>query len=177
MRAWYLIAALPIALPAMPASAQERGDFTLQGRVNLRCVFLLPSAAISLGELARGGSGASAGKLDTSRVNGQTRELLGFCNSAASEMTVEAQPLVNVTAQAAPPGGFDRRVDYVATATVDDVDATDQSADAGAGPGQNVGRFIGRVAVTLSDASTPNSGILVAGAYQGQVLVTLNPLP
>ena len=39
----------------------------------------------------------------------------------------------------------------------------------------NVNMFSGNIVVTLSNSSTPTNGILVAGTYNGQVVVTLTP--
>ena len=46
---------------------------------------------------------------------------------------------------------------------------------AGAGAASNVGLFTGDIVVTLSNASSPNNGLMVAGTYTGNVVVTLTP--
>ena len=167
------VAAIAASLVASPAFAQVTGTVSIDGSVANRCALSINSATISVGEMAL----ASDGKLNASVVNGQNRTLNGFCNGSAATMTVEAQPLLNITAPAAPPAGFDNRVNYTATANANSVNGTDSSVTAGAGSAVTVGQFSGNVLVTLSAASSPASGILVAGTYQGQVLVTLNPVP
>ena len=174
MRAFFALAALALPLAAGTAHAQTvTGTVTIDGSVARRCTFDISSATISVGEMALPGTG----KLNAAVINGQNRTLTGFCNGSAATMAVEAQPLLNVTAPAAPPAGFDNRVDYTATANANSVNATDSSVTAGAGTPVVVGTFAGNILVTLSAASSPTAGILVAGTYQGQVLVTLNPVP
>jgi len=177
MRILYLLGVASLALPS-PAAAQEpvSGSVTLTGAVQDRCLFTTAAATINIPELAQGGSGAGAGRLDLSKVNGQTRTLVGWCNGSAATMTVEAQPLLNQDVLDTPSGGgFDRRIDYSASALANSVTADDNSVEAGAGAAKPVGLFTGNVVVTLSGASSPTSGLLVAGRYEGAVIVTLAP--
>jgi hypothetical protein len=167
--------AVPMALAAVPAAAQSTGTVAVDGSVAGRCLFTTPSATISVGEMAVQGTGTTAGKLNAAVVNGQTRTLVGWCNGSASTMSVEATPLNLVGFPAAAPTGFDKRVDYTATAVANAVSADDSSIGAGAGDDATVGLFTGDVVVTLSAASSPTNGLLIAGGYQGQVLVTLSP--
>lgn len=170
-----LVAIAPLALLAAPALAQSAdvtGTVDIDGSVAGRCLFTTDNAVIHLGELALGGSGATAGKLDASKVNGQTATLVGWCNNTAAKMSVEATELTNSTTA---PTGFDNRIDYTATATANSVSADDTSLTAGAGTAQTVGMFTGNIDVALSAASTPNTGLLVAGDYTGNVKVTLSP--
>jgi hypothetical protein len=167
------IAAITIATPALAQTST--GTVTVNGSVANRCLFTTASETINANELALGGSGTTAGKLDVSKLNGQSRTLVGWCNATASTMTVEAQPVVNTSFTSAPPAGFDRIVNYTATATANAIPATDTSVTAGAGTAATVGLFTGNVTVALSASSTPTSGLLVAGTYAGQVIVTLAP--
>lgn len=174
MRRALLIVA-PIALFAAPAFAQVTGTVTVDGSVADRCLFTTNSATISVGELALQGSGSTAGRLDTSKLNGQTRTLIGWCNGTAATMTVEALPLFNTDVLTAPTG-FDRRVNYTATALANSRSTNDSSTTDGPGsPPANVGLFTGSVDVTLSASSSPTNGLLVAGGYSGSVIVTLTP--
>lgn len=169
-------AAVIAAATTLPAAAQTAtGTVTINGTVGDRCQFTLPSDVINAGELSLQGSGATAGKLDSSKLDGQTRTLVGWCNGTAATMSVEAQRLVNTTFTTTPPAGFDRVVNYSATATANSANATDTSVTDGAGSAVPVGLFTGDVKVTLSSSSSPTSGLLVAGDYSGQVLVTLTP--
>jgi hypothetical protein len=64
---------------------------------------------------------------------------------------------------------------YTATATTGAVSANDASLTAGAGSASTVGLFSGTINVVLSAASSPNNGLMVAGIYTGNVVVTLTP--
>ncbi len=161
--------AVPVALVASPALAQSAsGTVTVDGTVAGRCSFTLPNATISLGEISL----VSTGKLDVSKVNGRSVTLNGWCNNTAARMTVTTTQLTTPTATTA---GFDNRVDYTGTATANSVSASDSSLTAGAGAGSTVGQFSGDIVVTLSGASSPTNGLMVAGTYTGNVLVTLAP--
>ena len=167
-------AALPLALVAVPAAAQDAtGTVTIDGSVAGRCLFTLPNETISLGEMSLGGSDGNAGRLDTSVVNGRSATLVGWCNSAAAGMTVEAFPLLN-TANAAT--GFTNRVDFTATASANGTDGTDTTLTNGSGSTVSVGMFTGNIDVTLSNSSAPGNALLVAGDYDGSVEVTLTPI-
>ena len=141
---------------------------TVDGTVAGRCLFGLPNATISLGEISQ----SSDGRLDVSKVNGRTANLNGWCNNTAATMTVTTTALTTGTATTT---GFDNRVDYIGTAAVNSVSASDSSLTAGAGLPATVGQFSGDILVTLSAASSPSNGRMVAGNYTGNVLVTLAP--
>ena len=162
--------AIPAVLAASPAFAQTAvtGTVNIDGSVAGRCMFTLPSATISLGEISL----ASNGKLDVAKVNGKTATLTGWCNNTAATMSVTTTQLTNGTT---PPTGFDNRVDYTATAVANAAIAADSSLVAGAGTASTVGLFTGNVVVTLTAASSPNTGLMVAGGYTGNVVVTLTP--
>lgn len=174
MNRMFILAAVPLTLIAAPALAQSStGNVIVNGSVAGRCLFTTDSKTITITEMALAGTGATAGKLDASKVNGRNETLVGWCNSSASTMTVTSTPLTNVATAST---GFDNRVDFTATANANAVNATDSSVGAlSAGTAANVGQFTGNVLVTLSAASSPTSGLLVAGAYTGNVAVTLAP--
>lgn len=168
-----IILAAPFAVLASPVAAQTAtGTVDINGSVAGRCLFTLPNQTISLGELSLGGTGSTAGTLDVAKVNGQTRTLIGWCNNTAASMSVTTTQLTN-TATAA--SGFDNRIDYTATAVANAASASDTSLTAGAGTASTVGMFTGNIVVTLSAASSPTNGLLVAGNYTGNVVVTLTP--
>lgn len=170
-----LILAVALAASAAPVLAQSTGTVDIDGTVADRCLFTTPSETISVGELSLGGTGATAGKLDADKLDGESRTLVGWCNGTAATMSVEAQPLLNSDFAGAAPTGFDTRINYTAEATANSVQASDDSIVAGAGSPANVGLFTGNVVVALSGSATPRGGLLVAGDYNGQVLVTLTP--
>ena len=163
--------AIPAVLVASPAFAQSgtaTGTVTIDGTVAGRCMFTLPNATISLGEISL----ASNGKLDVSKVNGRNATLTGWCNNTSATMSVTTTQLTTGTAATT---GFDNRVDYTGTAVTGSVSASDSSLVAGAGTPSTVGQFSGNIVVTLSGASSPTGGLMVAGTYTGNVVVTLTP--
>lgn len=175
-----VLAAAALALSGVGsfASAQTvNGQVDVNGTVANRCQFTLNNAVLDIGEMSRlTGAADQFGRLDAAKLNGQSRNLSGWCNGAAATMTVEAEPLELQDAAGAPPPGFENRVDYVATATVsNESSAQDTTATDGPGAASSVGMFAGDVVVTFSGAATPGSGRLIAGAYQGRVVVTLAP--
>ena len=168
MRKVILLAA-PFALLASPVLAQSAtGTVAIDGSVAGRCLFTLPNATISLGEISL----VSNGKLDPSKVNGKSATLTGWCNNTAATMSVTTTQLTTGTTATT---GFDNRVDYTGTAVANAISASDSSLAAGAGTASTVGQFTGDIVVTLSAASSPTNGLMVAGAYTGNVLVTLTP--
>ena len=175
-----LMAAAALGGLALAGSAHAQsvtGTVSIDGSVAERCLFTTPSAIISVGELALPAANPNAGRLDASKLDGESRTLSGWCNATASEMTVEASPLLNQDFTSTPPSGFVRRIDYTATANANGVDATDDSSSAGEGSPETVGIFVGDVVVTLSGSTTAANALLIAGAYEGEVEVTLNPVP
>lgn len=175
MRKLMTMTALATFAVAAPAMAQVTGTVDIDGSVADRCLFTTDSAVISVGELTLGGSGSTAGKLDASKLDGQTRTLVGWCNGTAATMEVEAFALENTDFTGSAPSGFDTRIDFTATADANEESATDTSLDEGKGDAADVGLFTGNIDVTLSGSSSPTSGLLVAGGYVGQVVVTLTP--
>lgn len=168
MRKLFILAA-PVALlatPAMAATGDVTGNVAIDGTVAARCAFTLANEVISLGELT-----GTNGKLDAAVVEGKSKNLAGWCNGTNSTMTVKATPLTNTLTAT----GFDSTVNYTATATIGSFNATDVSTDAVAGTAVKMGLFSGDVTVTLSSASTPTNGLMVAGTYNGNVQVTLTP--
>ncbi len=169
-----LSTALIGALVPGVAAAQSSGTVTINGTVADRCLFTVPSKIINLGELSLPGTGSTAGKLDAAKVDAATETLSGWCNGVAATMTVDAAPLVNTSHTTAPPSGFDRIVNYTATASAGTIDATDTTAT-GAGSAVTLGLYTGDIIVNVDGSSTPGSGIMIAGNYQGVITVTLAP--
>jgi hypothetical protein len=171
------LAASAMSTPAFAAN-NDTGTVGVSGTVAGRCLFTTNSQTITVGELAKSGSDANAGKLDSSVLVNQTKTLVGWCNKTASTMTVTAKPMLGTTA--APNTSFDSRIDLTASAVANNQTATDGSAGETvnsytAGSPATVGIFSGNVVVTLTGASTPNNGILTEGTYTGSVDVTLTP--
>lgn len=169
------LAALALSGPALAQPVSVTGVVDVNGSVADRCLFTSPSATISLGELAIQGSAANAGFLNAAVVNAGSANLTGWCNGTAATMSVEATALANTSFLTSPPSGFDRVVNFTATASNGPASASDSSLTAGAGTAVPVGIFAASIPVSLSAASSPNSGRLIAGGYSGLVIVTLAP--
>ena len=170
-----------LALVAQPAFAQTAtGTVNIDGSVTPRCLFTTDEAVIHLGELALGGTGSTAGRLNASVVNNYPPvTLAGWCNTTSANVTVEAFPITNPTDVSGTGGTFANRVDYTASvsaaaATPSDSTLTD-GPDAGTSTDGLGGLYAGNFTVDLSAASAPSNGILVAGDYTGYVEVTLTP--
>jgi hypothetical protein len=153
---------------AAPAFAQATGEVDVNGFVEDRCQFTtIGDAVIELGEISD-----EDGRLDEAAVDAGTATLQGWCNGSASTIGVEALPLLNAATGAA---SFDNRVDYRATATAGSAAPIDDSTDAGAGTDVALGLFNGDIVVDISNAASPNDGLMIAGDYVGSIVVTLTP--
>jgi hypothetical protein len=163
----FIISAL-LTLGTSAASAQAVGTVNVQGSVGSRCQVIAPDTkTINVGEMT-----GNSGTLDPSVVNNRSETLSVWCNQATATMEVEALPLLN-TASVAP--GFSNRVDYSATATLGTANATDSSSTSAVGAAVPVGLSSGVINVVLSQAATSGGPLLIAGAYNGKVLVTVRP--
>lgn len=169
------MAAMALSGQALAQPSPVTGQVDVNGSVADRCLFTSPSATITLGELAIQGSGSTAGFLNAPVVNAGTANLSGWCNGTAATMSVQATALSNTSFLTSPPTGFDRVINFTATATNGLASASDSSLTPGAGTAVPVGIFAASIPVSLSAASSPNSGRLIAGGYVGQVIVTLTP--
>lgn len=166
-----ILATAGLALLAAPAAFAADGTVTINGSVAAACV-IAPSATITLGEMA------DSNGLYNSVANGKTATLAGWCNGAASTMSVVANPIV-LQGVHTTPTGFTDTVNYTATAAVTPAGAgspvsTSDSTTAAAAAAATVGLFNGNITVTLSASATP-AGQLIAGSYSGTTVVTLTP--
>lgn len=174
-------ASLVLACGAGAALAQTAtGTVQVNGTVANRCLFVTGDVVLDLGELSLlSGDTTAIGRLDGAKLTSRTATLNGWCNGVSASMAVEALPLLNTSFTDAAPAGFDRRVDYTATATASPaggaVSASDSTLATGSGPGSATGLFSSDIVVGFADPATPTSGRLVAGSYAGSVIVTLSP--
>lgn len=164
-----LAPALALAAPV----ASVTGTVNVNGSVAARCQFTNGgTATINLGEL----SNTATSEFDHTTVDGKQATLTGWCNGSGSTMSVHADPLVN-SAVTPPNASFSNHVDFTATAGANSQTTSRSSTLAGSSTPVNVGIFTGNITVTLSaSASNPvPPAKLVAGAYAGDVIVTLAP--
>jgi hypothetical protein len=173
-------AALAAFAATTPALAQSSlGSVDVQGTVAERCQFTSASTVLlDIGEMSvTSGAASDLGKYDPTVLEGRSATLNGWCNGSAAVMTVQATPMTHQTFAGTPPSGFERRVDFTATATVGGGGGAASDSTLAAGPGSPaaVGLFSNDVTVSFSNSGTPGGGRLVAGAYDGTVEVTLAP--
>ncbi|MGH6652310.1 MAG: hypothetical protein ACREB7_14400 [Sphingopyxis sp.] len=185
MRRLGLLLVGSLALGAAPAWAQDDTDtanVAVNGNVAPLCILGPPSpATVDLGQMVAT-SGSRIGRIAT--LPNQLVSLPGsFCNFAGSAIDVSVTALVaddNTTLQP----GFARAVNYTAsvenwaaTAAV----ATSAATTDGSDPTENsIGATqplpkIADLSVTLSGFTVPSDLLLIAGNYQGAVVVTLGP--
>jgi hypothetical protein len=185
MRRLGLLLVGSLALGAGPAWAQDDTDtanVAVNGNVAPLCILGPPSpATVDLGQMVAT-SGSRIGRIAT--LPNQLVSLPGsFCNFAGSAIDVSVTALVaddNTTLQP----GFARAVNYTASvenwaataaiatsaATTDGSDPTENSI----GATQPLPK-IADLSVTLSGFTVPSDLLLIAGNYQGAVVVTLGP--
>lgn len=173
-----------LTLAALPTAAWAQTDDTanvaIDGRVAPLCILGDPvPAQVDLGLIAAT-SGPRAGRIDTVSPRVVTLQN-SFCNFAGSVVRVDATALVS-SDTSSPQPGFARAVNYTATATgwtTGSASATTAALGDGSSPdssGTGSVQPLPRIAnidVTLSGFSVPGDRILVAGNYQGLVVVTL----
>jgi type 1 fimbria pilin len=175
-------ASLALACGAGPALAQSQtGTVQVNGTVADRCLFVTGDVVLDLGELALlSGETTALGRLDASKVTSRTATLNGWCNGVSANMAVEALPILNTSFAEAAPSGFDRRIDYTATATAEPaggaVSASDSTLTSGGGAASTTGIFSSDITVSFATPATPTGGRLISGSYAGSVVVTLSPV-
>lgn len=171
-----LISSAAVALLALPAAALAQssdveGTVTISGSVAAACV-IDSAATITLGELADGDG------LYNLAADGESTTLTAWCNGASSTMSVLSSAIVH-TGSPTVPTGFTDTVNFTATASVTPADAgspveVSDSTTAAADPAATVGLFSDDITVSLSSSSTDGNK-LIAGDYEGSVVVTLSP--
>lgn len=180
-----LILCLGLMAGASPAFAQtdtDSADVAVNGNVAPLCVLGSPSpAAVDLGQMVAT-SGTRIGKIAV--LPNRVVSLPGsFCNFAGSAINVSVTALVASDVSTLQPG-FARAVNYTASVgnwASSAASATSAATTSGSSPtatGTSSTQPLPRiadVAATLSNFTVPSDLLLVAGAYQGLVIITLGP--
>lgn len=164
--------AIPGVAFAQTAQSPVTGNVAINGFVDARCV-IAPTATITLNEMA-----AADGTYNLV-ADGKTATLAGWCNGLTSNMSVASTAITRTGAVGAPPSGFVDVVNFTATASVTPAGAlaavsASDSTVAAPSLAAPVTLFSGAITVALSGSGTA-AGKLVAGAYTGNVAVTLTP--
>lgn len=163
-------------------AASDSGDVAVNGRVAPLCILGAPSpAVVDLGQLVNT-SGQRIGRI-ASIADRQVSLANSFCNFAGSTVSIEVSAL-QLTQSVALQSGFAQAVNYsVSTANWAASPTTARSAatangatptQTSTGAVQNLPR-VADISVTLSDFAVPADSLLVAGTYQGAVVITLGP--
>lgn len=189
-----LILAVPAVLVATPAFAQSAvGTVIINGTVGNKCAVISDGGTqptwgttVNLGELSqsngtlRSSSGLSA---DFGTEAGGAQNAYVVCTTANPAITVNADPLVNVAVTPASGSGYTNTVHFQADVAVDKVSATqtyvNDSNAATTGPtplGDRLAAAGPNVRIATSNWRTVGADtLLVAGSYQGQIVVTITP--
>lgn len=174
--------ALGIALAASPALAWAEPttsplsiEVTFEGAVQPRCMMTAAQETgglFDLGELA-----GPDGRLRQDLTVADLEVAGSWCNTA-SRLSIEADPLLSTPAPAVVPNGFTRRVDF--TARVAGWTAAEARFETATGPtaaasqttdGPRAGAYV----VGIGDFLTAGDPFLLAGAYAGEIRVTISP--
>ncbi len=178
-----MVSALSLTGPALAQDSDQK-TVTLGGNVAPLCILGTPSqAAVDLGQMVNT-SGTRVGKI--AALGSRTVTLPGsFCNYANSAIRVDATALVAADATTPQPG-FARAVNFNAAVSgwaTPNASATTAATAGGATPtATNTGGTqptpkLADVTLTLASFAVPSDALLVAGAYSGQVVITLGPAP
>lgn len=188
-----LILAVPAALIASPVYAQATGTVIINGSVGNKCAVITGSGSsttwgttVNLGELSQSdGTLRSSTSLsgDFTTIAGGAQNATIVCTTANPSITVNADPLVNTGAPVAAGSGYTNTVHFQADVTVDKVGSSqvyvNDSNAATTGPtalGARLAAAGPNVRIATSNWRTVGTdALLVAGNYQGQIVVTITP--
>lgn len=187
--------ALALAMTAAPAMAQSTtGTIVINGTVTAKCA-TTPGGGSSFGDTVGLGELADANGLLEAALSGSsdaspafTRSYSLTCTGANFGVSVEAETLVNTDVGVAPTG-YTRAAEFTGRVSLDlispssgasTLDLDDDSAVAGETPGSaGAGNFLansaGNVRVSAYGFDTPAGAIMVAGPYEGRIIITVSP--
>jgi hypothetical protein len=188
MKALATVLVLPLAGLAVPAlavtapSTTATGTVGVTGNVTAICILGDPTPAnVDVGQMIAT-SGARVGKIQT--ISDKVVTLpASFCNFAGTQVTVTTNALLGPAGT--PPASFSRAVNYTATASgwaAPNASATSAAGFDGASPAaSNTGGTqnspkLNDIVLTLSSFTVPQDRLLISGAYNGTVTVTLGPV-
>ncbi len=183
-----------LALTAVPVAAQSTtGTIVINGSVAAKCAATPGGSTfgdtVGLSELADANgllvaalSGSSAAAPAFSRSFSLT------CTGSNFGVSVEAQTLANTNVALAPTG-YARAADFTGRVSLDlvspsagastfnlDDDSTVAGASTGSsGPANFLANSAGNVRVSGYGFSTPAGAIMVAGPYEGRIIITVSP--
>lgn len=170
---WWTTGVLAIVGYGSAAMAEPaQGTVSLSATATARCGFTDggQDTNLPLGELTQ-----ADGRLDTSKVNGKTASLGGWCSGAGSTISINAGRISRVLLPSSLPSDFSAQIDYQAAVTINGQTAQSQSNVGGSSP-VVVGPFAGNITVAMNNAQTvggANRFLVAGGTYFGQVQITI----
>lgn len=189
-----LILAVPAMVAATPALAQNAtGTVIINGSVANKCAVVSTTSTsqtwgttVQLGELTQtDGTLRSSSSLSSDFLGsgGSALNAKVVCTTANPSITVNADPLVNTAVSTTAGSGYTNTVHFQADVTVNKVGGssvyTNDSNAAPSGPtalGDRLAAGATNVFIASSNWRTVGTdSLLVAGAYQGQIVVTITP--
>ena len=184
-----------LALTAAPVAAQSTsGTIVINGTVTAKCA-TTPGGGSSFGDTVGLSELADANGALVAALSGSSAAAPAFsrsfsltCTGSNFGVSVEAETLAN-TDVATAPTGYTRAADFIGRVSLDLVspsagsstlDLDDDSAVAGAstdssGPANFLANSTGNVRVSAYGFSTPAGAIMVAGPYEGRIIITVSP--
>jgi hypothetical protein len=158
---------------ASPATAQDSATFTATTTVPAYCSqFSGGQTPMDLGAL----TGPTGQTVSTFASSAQTERILAsgyYCN-APSTITIKADPLIQTdNTPVTQTDNFTNRVDYTATLKWDPLQNSVSSTAANATVINAAQANIGNLTLKLSDPTTDGNKRPIAGAYAGQVHLTI----
>lgn len=179
---------------ATPALAQDAtGTVIINGSVANKCAVIIDSGSsttwgttVNLGELSQSDgtlrSSASLANDFTTIANGAQNAHV-VCSTSSPSIAVNADPLVNAGNTPAAGSGYTNTVHFDADVTVNKVGGSqtysNDSNGTATGPtalGDRLAATGPNVLIATSDWRTLGTdALLVAGSYQGQIVVTITP--
>lgn len=189
-----IVLAVPALLAATPALAQNAtGTVIINGSVANKCAVVSGTGTsadwgttVNLGELSQSnGTLRSTGSLtsDFTTVAAGAQNAHVVCTTTNPSITVNADPLVNTGSVPASGSGYTNTVHFQADVTVDKVGSAqtyvNDTNTATTGPtalGARLAAAGPNVRIATSNWRTLGTDAqLVAGSYQGQIVVTITP--
>jgi hypothetical protein len=191
------LATTTVAYAAPAAAANDvTGTITINGSVASKCAVVDSQGAgtgsfastVEMGELSGtdGKLKPSADLSTTFNSGGSSSAQLSFrlvCTTAAPKVTLTANPIV-LSGAVTPLTGYDNRVNYTAKAAFTTTSGAQNVTNASStGTPTNAtlsaplaGGSSNNLTITADTFSTPNAGVMMAGAYEGTVVVNISPL-
>lgn len=186
---------LLLAASAVPAAAQSTtGTIVINGSVSARCGTTPGNGStfgetVGLGELANANGQLEAALSGTSAASPAfSRSYSLTCTGSNFGVSIEAQTLAN-TSVATAPAGYTRAAEFTgrvsldlvspssgaSTLNLDDTSSVAGATSVSAGPSNFLANSTANLRASAYGFVTPTGAIMVAGPYQGRIIITVSP--